>query len=120
MTSYDQDKARFILNNYSSVQVAGIYSGYSLQYLRRLLRNGQLGCVKIGQLWLVDKGALDICLKQVQNTADQRFGLKQLMISQFMIHIKQLKKLLKASYCTSSKQTLPLVRPRGVPKPKME
>ena len=58
--------------------MAGKYTGYSLQYLRRLLRNGKLGGIKIGQLRLVDKGALDACFKRVQNTADQRFGPKSL------------------------------------------
>ena len=76
MTSYNQKAAPFILNNYISVQVASKYSGYSLQYVRRLLRSGKLEGVKIGQLWLVDKGALDVCLKRVQTTADQRFGRK--------------------------------------------
>jgi excisionase family DNA binding protein len=61
---------------YISVQVAGKYTGYSLQYLRRLLRNGKLGGIKIGQLWLVDKGALDACLNQVRKTTDRRFGPK--------------------------------------------
>lgn len=65
-----------VLNNYISVQIAAKYSGYSLQYLRRLLRNGKLGGIKIGQIWLIDKGALDVCLKRAQNTADQRFGPK--------------------------------------------
>jgi hypothetical protein len=41
-----------VLNNYISVQVAAQYSGYSSQYLRRLLRNGKLGGIKIGQLLL--------------------------------------------------------------------
>ena len=74
MTSYNQETTPFVLNNYISVQVAGKYSGYGLQYLRRLLCNGKLEGIKIGQLWLVDKGALDICLKQVQKATDQRFG----------------------------------------------
>jgi excisionase family DNA binding protein len=65
-----------VLNNYVSVQVAAQYSGYSSQYLRRLLRNGKLGGIKIGQLWLVDKGHLDVCLERVQNATDQRFGPK--------------------------------------------
>lgn len=76
MASHNQQLTPFVLNNYISVQVAGEYSGYSLQYLRRLLRKGKLEGVKIGQLWLVDKSALDVCLKRVQITADQRFGPK--------------------------------------------
>ena len=76
MISLRQTNFPQVLNNHISVQVAAEYSGYSLQYLRRLLRNGQLEGIKIGQLWLVDKGALDLCLKRAQNTADQRFGPK--------------------------------------------
>ena len=76
MASHNQQLTPFVLNNYVSVQVAGKYSGYSLQYLRRLLRTGRLGGIKIGQLWLVDKAALDVCLKRMQNATDQRFGPK--------------------------------------------
>jgi len=65
-----------ILNNHISVQVAASYSGYCLQYLRRLLRTGKLEGVKIGQLWLVDKSALDLYIEQTQNATDQRFGPK--------------------------------------------
>jgi excisionase family DNA binding protein len=65
-----------ILNNHISVQVAASYSGYSTQYLRRLLRTGKLEGVKIDQLWLVEKGALDLYLEQAQEATDQRFGPK--------------------------------------------
>jgi len=58
------------------VQAAAGYRGYSLQYLRRLLRNGKLAGIKIGQLWLVDKGYLDTYLLDVQNATDQRFRQK--------------------------------------------
>ena len=65
-----------ILNNHMSVCGAALYSNYCLQYIRRLLRNGKLEGVKIGQLWLVDKSVLDLYLKQTQDTTDQRFGPK--------------------------------------------
>ena len=58
MTSYNQKATPFVLNNHICAQVAAKYSGYSLQYLRRLLRNGKLEGIKIGQIWLIDKGAL--------------------------------------------------------------
>ena len=93
MTSYNQKSTPFVLNNYISVQVAGTYSGYGLQYLRRLLRNGNLEGIKIGQLWLVDKAAVDVCLKRVQNIADQRFGLifplMQIILSSPTLEIDQ-------------------------------
>src|SRR5215207_4713446 len=76
MISLNQTYSPQVLNNCISVLVAARYSGYSSQYLRRLLRNGKFGGIKIGQLWLVDKGALDLCLERVETTADRRFGRK--------------------------------------------
>ena len=65
-----------VLNNCIPVQVAALYSGYSTQYLRRLLRNSRLEGTKIGQMWLVDKAALDLYIEQAQDATDQRFGPK--------------------------------------------
>jgi len=76
MISFNQAISPQVLNNHISVQVAASYSGYSLQYLRRLLRNSKVEGIKIGQLWLVDKGALDIYLEQAQDATDHRFGPK--------------------------------------------
>ena len=39
-----------VVTNHLSVQVAAEISGYSLQYLRRLLRNGKLAGLKLGQV----------------------------------------------------------------------
>ena len=63
----------FVLNNLLSIKSASDFSGYSLQYLRRLLRNGRLTGIKIGQLWLIDKQSLDGHLL-LQQGSDQRFG----------------------------------------------
>jgi len=76
MISFNQAVSPQVLKNHISVQVAASYSGYSLQYVRRLLRNGKVEGTKIGQLWLVDKGALDIYVEQAQDATDQRFGPK--------------------------------------------
>ena len=76
MISFNQAIPPQVLNNHISVQVAASYSGYSLQYLRRLLRNSKIEGIKIGQLWLVDKGALDIYIEKAQDATDQRFGPK--------------------------------------------
>ena len=65
-----------VLNNHISVPTAASYSGYSTQYLRRLLRTGKLEGIKIGQMWLVDKGSIDIYIEQAQDATDQRFGPK--------------------------------------------
>jgi excisionase family DNA binding protein len=74
MISLNQTISPKILNNHISVHAAALYSGYCLQYLRRLLRNGKLEGVKIGQLWLIDKSAIDLYLEQTQDATDQRFG----------------------------------------------
>ncbi len=76
MISFNQIDSPQVLNNHISVQVAASYSGYSTQYLRRLLRTGKLEGIKIGQLWLVDKGAFDLYIEQAQDATDQRFGPK--------------------------------------------
>jgi len=76
MISFNQAVPPQVLNNHISVQVAASYCGYSTQYLRRLLRNSKVEGIKIGQLWLVDKGALDIYIEQAQDSTDQRFGPK--------------------------------------------
>ena len=65
-----------VLNNHISVQVAASYSGYSTQYLRRMLRSTRLKGIKIGQMWLVDKAALDAYIEKAQDSTDQRFGPK--------------------------------------------
>ena len=76
MISLSQTNFHQVLNNHISVQAAALCSGYSLQYLRRLLRKGELEGTKIGQLWLVDKSALDAYIKKAQDSSDQRFGPK--------------------------------------------
>jgi len=76
MVSFIEASIPQVLNNHISVQVAATYSGYSTQYLRRMLRNGGLEGVKIGQMWLVDKSALDSYIEKAQDSTDQRFGPK--------------------------------------------
>ena len=76
MFVFNSSSSPQVLNNHISVQVAASYSGYSSQYLRRLLRNGKLEGTKIGQLWLVEKGAFDLYIEQAQDATDQRFGPK--------------------------------------------
>jgi excisionase family DNA binding protein len=62
-----------VLNNLKSVKDAADFSGYSQQYIRRLLRSGKLAGLKIGQVWLIDKSAFeDYFMKAVQAT-DRRF-----------------------------------------------
>jgi excisionase family DNA binding protein len=76
MFSFNQAVPPQVLDNHISVQVAALYSGYSLQYLRRLLRNSKIEGIKIGQLWLVEKSALEIYIEKALKATDQRYGPK--------------------------------------------
>ncbi len=62
------------MNNHISVQVVAEISGYSLQYLRRLLRWGKLAGFKIGQVWLIDKEVFEAYLEKAFEAKDLRFG----------------------------------------------
>jgi excisionase family DNA binding protein len=75
MVSFNQTST-FVLNNHVSVKTAATLSGYSLQYLRRLLRTGKLNGVKIGQLWLIDKIGLAAYLETTIKIRDGQFGAK--------------------------------------------
>ena len=70
------ESAPIVLTNHISVKAASFYSGYNNQYLRRLLRDGQLTGLKVGQLWLIDKQGFDTYLEIANNTNDNRFGSK--------------------------------------------
>lgn len=65
-----------VLNNLISVKDAAECSGYSLQYLRRLLRMGKLEGIKIGQVWLIAMASFEAYLENANHSADQRFGPK--------------------------------------------
>jgi excisionase family DNA binding protein len=65
-----------IFNNCISVKIAAFHSGYNLQYLRRLLRDGSLSGVKLGQTWLIDKRTFEAYLENGHQANDKRFGSK--------------------------------------------
>ena len=65
-----------VFNNCISVKAAAFLSGYNVQYLRRLLRDGRLTGIKLGQTWLIDISIFDAYLEKVYQTADKRFGPK--------------------------------------------
>jgi excisionase family DNA binding protein len=66
----------FVFNNCKSVKVAAFHSGSNVQYLRRLLREGKLSGVKLGQTWLIDKSMFEAYLEMAEHTNDKRFGPK--------------------------------------------
>ena len=61
-------------DSYMSVQAAAEFSGYSLQYLRRLVNGGAIDGTRIGQVWLVNVASLKAYLKDVRKTQDRRYG----------------------------------------------
>jgi excisionase family DNA binding protein len=63
-----------VVDNHIPVRAAAEFSGYSLQYLRRLLRCGKLAGIKIGQVWLIEKAVFEAYLEKANQTKDQRFG----------------------------------------------
>lgn len=65
-----------VFNNCITVKDAAFHSGYNVQYLRRLLRNGRLPGMKLGQTWLIDKFAFEAYLENANRTQDKRFGTK--------------------------------------------
>jgi len=74
MVSFNPQVFPVVVKNHISVKVAAEISGYSLQYLRRLLRSGKLAGLKIGQVWLIDKSAFEAYLERVFQATDRRFG----------------------------------------------
>lgn len=76
MVSLSQSSKPVILDNIISVKAAAEYSGYSPQYLRRLLRLGKLAGLKLGQVWLIDMDSFYGYLSDVGNSQDHRFGPK--------------------------------------------
>jgi len=66
-----------VLDNLITVQTAAEISGYNAQYLRRLLRLGKLGAVKIGQLWLIQFTSLEAYLPHNTVTDDHSYGPKK-------------------------------------------
>jgi excisionase family DNA binding protein len=76
MFSFNHSSQIQVLHNHISVQVAASYSGYNAQYIRRMLRSGKIQSVKVGQMWLIDKAALDNYLRLATLSTDNRFGPK--------------------------------------------
>jgi hypothetical protein len=63
-----------LISRHVPVQVAAEFTGYNIQYLRRMLRSGALKGIKIGQMWLIDMESLLAYLDYVESTTDRRYG----------------------------------------------
>lgn len=60
-----------------TAQEAVEISGYSQQYLRRLLRNHKIDSRKFGPVWQVSKLSLLAYINQAETAQDKRFGHKK-------------------------------------------
>jgi len=58
------DSPGFVLEEHISVKAAAEFSGYNIQYLRRLLRAGRLEGMKIGQVRLNSMLSREVYLKR--------------------------------------------------------
>ena len=63
-----------VLEKHISVKAAAECTGYSIQYLRRLLRDGLLEGTKIGQVWLIEMASFDHYLRHGHMQRDRRSG----------------------------------------------
>jgi excisionase family DNA binding protein len=71
-----QDRPGIISEKYVTVLGATQLTGYNSQYLRRLLRNGKLTGMRVGQSWLILLESLDAYLVSMKAASDRRCGPK--------------------------------------------
>ena len=69
-----ETSAGIVLEWHLSVEAAAKHFGYNEQYLRRLLREGRLDGVKIGQVWLIKLASLEIHMRKGYLAQDRCFG----------------------------------------------
>ena len=72
--SPDVERAGAIISRHLTVEAAAVYSGYSIQYLRRLLRSDTLKGTKIGQVWPIDLNAFENYIEQAEQRDDRCCG----------------------------------------------
>ena len=63
-----------VLSNHISVKDAAKISGYSVQYIRKLLRAERLQGLKIGQLWLIEASIFEAYWSNNYLREDRRYG----------------------------------------------
>jgi len=76
LRSSDGEIAGLIVECHISVQASADCTGYSEQYLRRLLRSGQLKGTKVGPIWLIEMDSLEQHLANAETVDDRRYGPK--------------------------------------------
>jgi excisionase family DNA binding protein len=71
--SPEVERVGAVISHHLTVQAAAVLSGYSVKYLRRLLRSGSLAGIKLGQVWLIDLNAFEH-YDLAKNSSDRRCG----------------------------------------------
>jgi excisionase family DNA binding protein len=66
-----------LMADWLSVDEAAELSGYSAEYIRRLIRNAKILAQKKGLMWWVDRHSLQAYLKEATDSDDPRRGPKQ-------------------------------------------
>ena len=66
-----------ITDQFLTVAAATQMTGYNNQYLRRLLRNGKLVGVRVGQTWLILFDSLINYMDIIRSISDRRWGSKR-------------------------------------------
>lgn len=72
-----QDHPGIISEKYVTVLGATQLTGYNSQYLRRLLRNGKLTGMRVGQSWLILLESFDTYIVSMRAATDRRCGPKE-------------------------------------------
>ena len=62
------------LEDYITIRSAAERSGYSEQYVRRLVRNRDVVAVKAGCTWLIEIASLDSYVRAARRSDDRRRG----------------------------------------------
>ena len=68
------DSSGVVLDTHMSMQAAAEYTGYNIQYLRRIVRAGHISGLKVGPVWLVEIDSVDAYLKDIRHKNDRRYG----------------------------------------------
>lgn len=55
-----------LTDKYVTISAASSITGYNKQYLRRLLRNGRLSGIHVGQTWLIHLESLDGYINEIK------------------------------------------------------
>jgi hypothetical protein len=79
-----------VIDNHISVQAAAQFTGYNIQYLRRLLRARKLTVTKIRQVWLIKLSSLEAYFQERENSSDRRCGPKSAVIDEVYSNVNTL------------------------------